>query len=96
MDAAVQVAKEQLSRLPSDSKTNLAEEFGWLPCQLTVEIPVANFTVGDLLLLTKESIVETSCPSTCDVPLRANGLLIARSDFEVIGRKLALRITELV
>jgi flagellar motor switch/type III secretory pathway protein FliN len=100
MDAAVQVAKEKdkpsaAVAEPRKDLADLADEFGWLPCQLTVEIPIVNFTVGDLLLLKKESIVETCCPSTGDIPLRANGLLIARSEFEVIGKQLALRITEL-
>jgi flagellar motor switch/type III secretory pathway protein FliN len=94
MDAATQVAKEQ-PRSASETKKDPAEHFGWLPCQLSLQIPVVNFTVGDLLRLSKESIVETACASTDDIPLRANGLLIAWSEFEVIGERLALRITEL-
>jgi flagellar motor switch/type III secretory pathway protein FliN len=95
MNAAVQVAKEKEPGPALEGGTDLAEKFGWLPCQLSLQIPVVNFTVGDLLLLGKESIVETGCPSTGDIPLRANGLLIAWSEFEVIGNRLALRITEL-
>jgi flagellar motor switch/type III secretory pathway protein FliN len=98
MDAAVQLAKEAQSEpvtvapaVPAD----LAEKFGWLPCQLSLEIPIVNFSVGDLLRLQKDSIVETACLSTSDIPLRANGLLIAWTEFEVIGNRLALRITEL-
>ena len=51
--------------------------------------------LGDLLRLNKGSIVETACPYTSDVPLRANGLLIGWTEFEVIGNRLAVRITEL-
>jgi len=98
MDAAVQPAKEPASA-PAISEIatgqNLAETFGWLPCQLSLEIPIVNFTVGDLLCLGKGSIAETACLSTSDIPLRANGLLIAWTEFEVIGNRLALRITEL-
>ena len=71
------------------------EKFEWLPCQLSLEIPVTKFTVGDLLRLGKGSIVETACHYTSDVPLRANGLLIGWTEFEVIGNRLAVRITEL-
>ena len=71
------------------------EEFAWLPCQLSVEIPVRRFTVGDLLGLKKGSIVETACHHASDVPLRANGLLIGWTEFEVIGTHLTVRITEL-
>jgi len=95
MDAAVQVAKEKESCPPVEARKDLVESFGWLPCQLSLQIPVVNFTVGDLLRLGKGSIVETDCPSTSYIPLRANGLLIAWSEFEVIGNNLALRITEL-
>ncbi len=98
MDAAVQPAKEAQSEpiaVASAAPADLAEKFGWLPCQLSLEIPIINFTVGDLLRLQKDSIVETACLSTSDIPLRANGLLIAWTEFEVIGNRLALRITEL-
>ncbi len=94
MNAAVQLAKEK-PQPGLEASQDLAERFGWLPCQLSVQIPVVNFTVGDLLRLGKGTIVETGCASTSDIPLRANGLLIAWSEFEVIGNRLTLRITEL-
>jgi len=94
MDAAVQRAKETESGNEPTGKDPV-EQFGWMPCQLSLEIPVARFTVGDLLRLSKGSIVETTCPYTGDVPLRANGLLIGWTEFEVIGNRLAVRITEL-
>jgi len=98
MDAAAQPAKETPTS-PAKSTTepgqDLAEAFGWLPCQVSLEIPIINFTVGDLLRLGKGAVAETACLSTSDIPLRANGLLIAWTEFEVIGDRLALRITEL-
>jgi flagellar motor switch/type III secretory pathway protein FliN len=95
MGAGVQLAEEKPSIAPVQARKNRVEDFGWLPCQLSLEIPVVKFTVGDLLRLGKESIVETGCASTDDIPLRANGLFVAWSEFEVIGNRLALRITEL-
>jgi flagellar motor switch protein FliN/FliY len=95
MNAAVQVAKEITPNPIAEPTLDLAKRFGWLLCQLSLDIPVVKFTVGDLLRLDKESIVETACQSTSDIPLRANGLLIAWSEFEVIGNRLAVRITEL-
>jgi flagellar motor switch/type III secretory pathway protein FliN len=70
-------------------------DFGWLPCKLSLEIPLVKFTVGDLLNLSKGTILETSYHYTSDIPLRANGLLIGWTEFEVIGDRLAARITEL-
>jgi flagellar motor switch/type III secretory pathway protein FliN len=98
MDAAAQPAKDTLS-IPTvpgvEAKKDVAENFGWLPCQLSLEVPVVKFTVGDLLRLGKESSVETDSHSSSDIPLRANGLLIAWTEFEVMGNRLAVRITEM-
>jgi len=95
MDAAVKMAKEQQPNPVTDSKPDPVAEFGWLPCHLSLEIPIVKFTVGDLLRLNKNSVVETACPSTGDIPLRVNGLLIGWCEFEVVGNRLAVRITEL-
>ncbi|MFZ0685995.1 MAG: FliM/FliN family flagellar motor C-terminal domain-containing protein [Terriglobales bacterium] len=96
MDTAAQLAKEPESKPVADAGSNLIESFGWLPCQLSIEIPAVRFTVGDLLRLNQGSIVETGCPDTGDIPLRVNGLLIAWTEFDVSGNQLAVRITELV
>jgi flagellar motor switch/type III secretory pathway protein FliN len=95
MDAAAQRAKEPQSAELTPVSRDPIEEFGWLPCQLSVEIPASRFTVRDLLNLRKGSIVETASHHAIDVPLRANGLLIAWAEFEVIGTELTVRITEL-
>ncbi len=97
MDAAVQLAKETppSPKVATEQGGRSLQEFGWLPCQLSLEIPIVNFTVGDLLRLSKDSIVETACPATSDIPLRANGLLVGWTEFEVIEKRLAVRITEL-
>jgi flagellar motor switch/type III secretory pathway protein FliN len=70
------------------------ENVSWLPCTLTLELPVVHFTIADLLSLEKGSIVETACHHTSDVPLRVNQLLIGWTEFEVTGDRLAVRITE--
>jgi flagellar motor switch/type III secretory pathway protein FliN len=67
----------------------------WLPCTLALDIPVVNFTVGSLLALTKGSLVETACHQSTDIPLRVNGLLMAWTEFEVVGERLAARITDM-
>ena len=66
----------------------------WLPCTLSLDVPVVRFTIGDLLTLAKGSIVETACHHTSDVPLRVNRLLVGWTEFEVIGDRLAVRVTE--
>lgn len=68
----------------------------WLPCTLALEVPVVGFTVGALLRLRPGSLVQTSCHQSTDIPLQVNGMLMAWTEFEVVGERLAARITDLV
>jgi flagellar motor switch/type III secretory pathway protein FliN len=77
-----------------EKATDSLDRMPWLPCTLSVDVPVVQFTIGDLLRLTEGSIVETACHQTSDVPLRVNHLLIGWTEFEVIGDRLAVRITD--
>jgi flagellar motor switch/type III secretory pathway protein FliN len=67
----------------------------WLPCILALDLPVVNFTVGDLLNLTQGSVVETTYHQSSDLPLRVNGQLVGWTEFEVVGERLAVRLTDL-
>ena len=67
----------------------------WLPCTLALDLPVVKFTVADLLSLTKGSIVETAYHQSSDLPLRVNGQLVGWTEFEVVGERLAVRLTDL-
>jgi flagellar motor switch/type III secretory pathway protein FliN len=72
-----------------------SEVLPWLPCTLALDIPVVRFTVGDLLRLTNGSIVETAFHQSSDLPLRVNGQLVGWTEFEVVGERLAVRLTDL-
>jgi flagellar motor switch/type III secretory pathway protein FliN len=76
------------------SETDPLDSMPWLPCTLSLEVPAVRFTIADLLALTKGSIVETACHHTSDVPLRVNKVLIGWTEFEVVGDRLAVRITD--
>ena len=67
----------------------------WLPCTLALDLPVVNFSVRDLLGLAKGSIVETAYHQSSDLPLRVNGQLVGWTEFEVVGERLAVRLTDL-
>ena len=71
------------------------QEAGWLPCELNAEIPIAAFTVGDLLSLALNSVVDTRTPSDSDVLVSVNGELVAHAELEVVGDRIAVRITEI-
>jgi flagellar motor switch/type III secretory pathway protein FliN len=87
------LAESQRALLTANGKDPL-DSMPWLPCTLSLDVPVVRFTIGDLLMLAKGSIVETACHHTSDVPLRVNQLLIGWTEFEVIGDRLAVRITD--
>ncbi|MGA9673391.1 MAG: FliM/FliN family flagellar motor C-terminal domain-containing protein [Terracidiphilus sp.] len=86
--------KDAISTAQMANTIDPLDSMPWLPCLLSLEVPVVRFTIGDLLTLTLGSIVESSCHHTSDVPLRVNKLLIGWTEFEVIGDRLAVRITE--
>jgi flagellar motor switch/type III secretory pathway protein FliN len=79
---------------PSPEVQDPLDNMPWLPFTLSVEVPVVRFTIADLLKLTKGSIVETASHYTSDVPLRVNQMLIGWTEFEVIGDRMAVRITD--
>ncbi len=64
-------------------------------CDLTVELPVPGFRLGDLAHLAPQMIIDSHWQVGEDVPLRLNGELVAWSEFEVVSNRLAVRITEL-
>ena len=71
-------------------------QLGWLPCRLSLELPVAQFTVRELLRLTPGKIVPTDWSRGAEIPLRANGQFIGWAEFEPVGDHIGVRITELV
>ncbi len=77
------------------SETDRLDRMPWLPCTLSVDLPIVRFTIGDLMRLKQGSIVETACHQTSDVPVRVNNLLIGWTEFEVVGDRLAVRVTDL-
>jgi len=79
---------------PTSGQDALAR-FDWLPCRLTLQIPVSDFTLGDLLRMQTGTVVGTAVRGTEELPLSVNGQLIAWIQFEMIGERLAARITEM-
>jgi flagellar motor switch/type III secretory pathway protein FliN len=72
------------------------EQFGWMPCRLSVEMPATSIRLRDLLLLAPGSVVRTDWPEGSDAPVSVNGQVIGWAEFEVVGDRLAIRFTEMV
>jgi flagellar motor switch/type III secretory pathway protein FliN len=88
---------------PSTTETSHAEpsaelwgEAGWLPCSVSVELQVHDFSVRDLLELSIGSLVETTWKVGGDAPLRVNGWQIGWVEFEQMGDLLGARLTDLI
>ena len=92
-----QLVAETGSPAPPEALPPAADwrQLGWLPCQLSLELPVARFTVRELLRLEPGQIVSTDCSRGAEVPLRANGQVIGWAEFEAVGDHIGARITEL-
>lgn len=66
-----------------------------LQCEVALDIPVPNFTIADLVRISKGEVIETEWKQDGDVPLTANGTLFGWAAFEVVGEQLAARVTDL-
>jgi flagellar motor switch protein FliN/FliY len=64
-----------------------------LPVELDVAIPVRNFRVRDLLVLAPGQLIESQFANGGDLPLTAQGVHLAWTEFEVIENRLAVRVT---
>ena len=98
MSAAVQNLEPNSGKLlatePSPTAFDRLDTVPWLPCTLALDVPLVHFTVGDLLSLKEGTIVETACHQTSDLPLRVNNVLVGWTEFEAVGERLAVRLTE--
>ena len=79
--------------VPVAISEDLWAEAGWLPCSLSVEVQLLRFTVRDLLRLEAGAILESKNSEGVDVPFFVNTQLAGWAEFEVLGQKLAVRLT---
>jgi flagellar motor switch/type III secretory pathway protein FliN len=89
-DSQPEILPPQFSAI--ETKDPLARAFG-LPCTLVLEVPAVAFTVGTLMALSVGSIVETASQQNEDLALHVNGQLLGMVEFEVVGDRLAMRLT---
>lgn len=92
------MAQSQAMRLQVLSAPPEDDEWGelvHLPCTLTLDLPVPDIRVRDLIELDVDSVLNTKWVQSKDVPVRVNRRFIGWAEFEVVGDRLAVRITEL-
>ena len=72
------------------------ERWAWvsaLPCVLSVDL-LTPVTVGDMLDLEVGSVIRSRHSPSNPVPVWVNGVVIGRAEFDVSGKVLAVRLTE--
>lgn len=89
---AASAPSEALVAVPAEDKWR---QLSWLPCDLTLDLPVGHFSVSDLLQLRVGAVIETCYSRGAEIPLRANGELIGWAEFEAVGGHIGVRVTEL-
>jgi len=90
--AAITLAPREI---PSEVSEEMWGEAAWLPCVFSVEVVLHRFTVRDLFTLETGAILESKNAHGADVPFFVNKQLVGWSEFEVVGQRLAVRLTEL-
>jgi len=86
--------------LPEAPETAGPSEAAWreiqeVRCRVTAELALCGFTVRNLLLLQKGSVVNTNQSTRARITVRAGGSLIALAEFEVVDKHLGVRLTEI-
>lgn len=83
----------------SGEQTSLAVEIedriAAAPLLLEIRLPIRGLRVKDILALEKEKIFETGWPADEDVPGYCGGVQLVWTEFEVIEKRLAARVTRL-
>lgn len=64
-----------------------------LPCTLVLEMPAIGFSVGTLLKLRPGDIVSTASQQNEDLSLTVNGQIVGMVEVDVVGNRLAVRLT---
>jgi len=87
-----QAEKSEISKTAADERWKPVLD---LQCELTVDLSMPDFKIGDLLKLRRGSVITARLRLGLDVPLRLNGAQIGWIEFEMVGERLAVRLTEL-
>jgi flagellar motor switch/type III secretory pathway protein FliN len=66
-----------------------------LPCELSVALPVSGCTVADLLSLGTNAVIDGGRKEGAALPIWVNEVMVGWGEFEVVGSRLAIRITKL-
>jgi flagellar motor switch protein FliN/FliY len=76
-------------------RRRIEERVTQAPLRLEIRLPIRGLRVKDVLGLRKGAIFETQWPADEDIPGDCGGEQLVWTEFEVIDKKLAVRVTRL-
>lgn len=85
------IAHEEASALAAAIEARIADA----PLIFEVRLPIRNLRVKDILALEKGKVFETEWPGDEDIPGGCGAVQLVWTEFEVIEKKLAVRVTRL-
>uniref|UniRef100_A0A7V5CTE0 FliM/FliN family flagellar motor switch protein n=1 Tax=Acidobacterium capsulatum TaxID=33075 RepID=A0A7V5CTE0_9BACT len=91
-EAAIAADTETASLL---LRRTVEERVTQAPLRLEIRLPIRGLRVKDILALRKGAIFETQWPADEDIPGDCGGQQLVWTEFEVIDKKLAVRVTRL-
>ncbi len=65
-----------------------------LQCMVALEIALPAFTVGDLLRLEPGAVIDSGWNQADDVAVQINGTRIGVAEFDSVGERMAMRVSE--
>jgi flagellar motor switch/type III secretory pathway protein FliN len=78
------------------SRSSAWEQLAELWCCLTVDLPVPDVTVADILHLLPGKVLNTGWKTNRDLPLLVNGRRLGGGEFDAATETLGVRITEFI
>lgn len=88
--------EQQPAAVTTEAVAHPLRVLGWVPLIVSLETSLRHFTVRDLSCLAPGTIVRATIAPNAAIPLQVNGKLIAWAKLDVVGDRLAARITELI
>ena len=94
------LAARAADQKPRSGMSRIEEHPDWvslgrIPMLLTAGVALPRFRVRDLVSLAAGQTVVSASPSSDDVPVKVGATHLAWSEFEVVGQRMAVRLTRL-
>ncbi|MGH9445890.1 MAG: FliM/FliN family flagellar motor switch protein [Terriglobia bacterium] len=95
MEPEISVSAKDSRATPAPATDDPWIAMSGLQCQLSVAVQVEGFKVRDLLALDVESVISSRASASDPVAVWVNGVTVGLAEFDVLGSRVAIRMSEL-